>query len=314
MNIMTAQDAARGQTRSTRRVLVIFNPNAAWRKRRRDRFNMTLRHIQKCGCKWEVRETDGPGDAWQMARDAAAGHGQPGGYDTVVAAGGDGTINEVIRGLDGSQMLLGIIPLGTANVLAREIGLVKDPDVVAEVIARAEPAEVCLGEVNGTPFAIMAGCGFDAHVCAEINLTLKKWTGKFAYVWQSLKEMTRAPDASYRVTVDQEQFTAASVIVANGRHYAGKFFSAPDARIDDPVLYAVLFERPGRWSRFRYVLATLSGRHTKLDDVRIVGGSQIQIEGAASEPVQIDGDITTGLPVLCRISPYRLNLLRPAGL
>lgn len=313
MNVVPKNTPGTGEIQSRRRVLVIFNPVAGWRRGRRERFNLTLRHLQQLGCKWEVRETDGTGHAWQLAKDAAANAGQPDGYDAIAVAGGDGTVNEVVRGLDGSPMMLGIIPLGTANVLAHEIGLGTSPDFVAEVIAMAEPAPVCLGEINGAPFTIMAGAGFDAHVCAQINLTLKKWTGKLAYAWGAIKELLRSPDAVYQVTIDGKPYTAASVIVSNGRRYAGKFILAPDAKLDDPELYTVLFEKPGRWNRLRYVFGTLTGAHLKMDDVQIVRGTEIRIEGAASEPVQTDGDITTGLPVDCRIAPYRLNLLRPVA-
>lgn len=313
MNVVPQNAPGAGEMQSNRRALVIFNPAAGWRRGRRKRFNLTLRHLQQLGCKWEVRETDGTGHAWQMARDAAANAGLPGAYDTIVAAGGDGTINEVIRGIEGSALALGIIPLGTANVLAHEIGLGTDPGYVAEVIATAPVTPVCLGEVNGTPFAIMAGAGLDAHVCARANLTLKRWTGKFAYAWTTLIEILGAPDATYQVTIDGARHEAASVIVANGRSYAGRFVSAPGARLDDPKLHAVLYEQPGRWNRLRYVTGTLTGRHLAMDHVKIVAGNEIAIEGAASEPVQADGDVVAGLPVTCRIAATRLNLLRPVA-
>ena len=153
-----------------RRLLVIRNPAAGSRG---GRFAATLDRLTGLGCRIEVRETGARGDAERFAQ-------EPGDRDLVVAAGGDGTINEVANGLvaGASGLPLAILPLGTANVLAGEIGLGLDPGAVARTIARGAPRRISLGRVTGAQaggggaarlFFQMAGVGFDAHAVAGVN-------------------------------------------------------------------------------------------------------------------------------------------------
>jgi diacylglycerol kinase family enzyme len=154
----------------------------------------------------------------------------------------------------------------------------------------------------------MAGVGFDAHVVANVSLRLKRRLGKGAYVLESLRQLFRFGFPGYRVTVDGRTFEAASVIVAKGHYYAGRFVCAPDARIDLPELHVCLFERNGRWNALRYALALALGRLPRLPDVRIVRGRSISITGPQGDPVQGDGDIIATLPVQIGLASRQLPL------
>ena len=157
-----------------RRVLVIRNPTAGGSTR--PRFGRVLEHLARFGATVTVRETTCRGDAEQIAASASS--------DTfdVVAAGGDGTINEVANGLAGKDLPLAIVPLGTANVLAVEIGMPLRARRIARAIACGDVRSVHVGMVNGRRFLMMAGVGFDAHVVANVNPRLKRAFGKLAYV------------------------------------------------------------------------------------------------------------------------------------
>lgn len=276
--------------RAPRRLLVIYNPVAGWRRRRR--FVRVIALLRERGCALDVRPTAGPGDAEVLARAAA-----PGRYDLVVAAGGDGTINEVINGLAGSDLPLALLPLGTANVLAAEIGLGASAAAVAEAIAQAPPRPVFIGDANGRRFALMIGVGFDARVVEGLDLGLKRALGKVAYVLSAFRQFLRYRPRRYQVEIDGRTFPATSVVIAKGHYYGGRFVVAPAARLDEPSLHVALFERAGRWNLLRYALALLGNRLDRLPDVRIVPAVAVKVSGEPGEAIQADGDLLARLPL-----------------
>jgi len=221
-----------------RRLLVIYNPTAGlWQRRR---YVRVLARLRRFGCVITERATTARGDAEAFARAAHTAD-----YDLVVAAGGDGTINEVINGLADSAVPLAILPLGTANVLANEIGLGGSARAVAEAIAHLEPRPVFLGTANGRHFALMVGVGFDARVVERVDLRLKRAFGKLAYALTALRQLFRYRPERYQVDVDGKRFTAAAVVIAKGHFYGGRFIVARHARLDEPRLQVALFERAG---------------------------------------------------------------------
>jgi len=292
-----------------RRMTVVFNPTAG--SRRRLRLEQTLALLREAGCEVAVHATAARGDAETIARTF---RDKPPASDMLVVAGGDGTINEAVNGLlanGGASWPLAVVPLGTANVLAAEIGLATEPAAVARTIADGRAVCAYVGTANGRCFTAMAGVGFDAHVVANVDVGLKRRFGKGAYVIESLRELFRFRFPRYRVTVDGRSLEAASVIVAKGHYYAGRYVCAPDARLDEPEFHVCLFERGGRWNAVRYAVALALGRLPKLADFRIVRGRSVMIEGPAGDPVQGDGDIIARLPVRIDIAPQPLRLIVP---
>ncbi|PIW26585.1 MAG: lipid kinase [Rhodospirillales bacterium CG15_BIG_FIL_POST_REV_8_21_14_020_66_15] len=288
-----------------RKVLVIFNPTAGMR--RRARLDRVLARMRAFGADVTLYETAARGDAERAARETPAGP-----FDAIVAAGGDGTINEVINGLAGRQVPLGIIPLGTANVLAAELGLPGDDDGLARTIALGCTRPITLGEVNGRRFVQMAGVGFDAHVVASVDAGLKRLIGKLAYVWETLRGFFRFRFRPYRLTVDGKAYDVGSAVIANGHFYGGRFVCAKDARLGDPRLHVCLFKSVGPWSALRYAAWMVLGRLDRLPDYEVVPATSIVVEGMAGEPVQGDGDIVARLPLAARVSADRLDMLVPA--
>ncbi|MDD9903973.1 MAG: diacylglycerol kinase family lipid kinase [Rhodospirillaceae bacterium] len=286
------------------RLLVIFNPTAGPSRSRR--FQLTLAALRRLGCKIDISETRRRGDAEEIARGA-----DPNSTDIVVAAGGDGTINEVINGLVDRGIPLALIPLGTANVLASEIGLSRKPMKVAQTIVEGVRRPVCLGRINGHWFSMMAGLGFDAHVVEAVSPPLKRLVGKGAYVFESLMEMIRYRPVRYRLTIDGQAHEAASVIIANGHYYAGRYVVAPGADLHAPILHVCLLQRTGRWQCIRYAVALLMGRLHRLKDVTIVPARNLRLEAPAGEPVQCDGDILGTLPLDVHIAENRLEIVFP---
>jgi len=284
-------------------VLVIFNPTAGARRRRR--LDRVLAELARLGCAVSLRATQARGDAEAFARAA-----DPDAVDLVVAAGGDGTINEIINGLAQSSLPLALIPLGTANVLAQEIGLPLAPRRIARVIATGRPRPVYPGLANGRRFVMMAGIGIDARIVEGIAPRLKRLGGKLAYVWSGIQSILRDRPVRYRIEIDGVSYGAAAIIVAKGHYYGGRFVVARRARLDTPSLHAVLMERPGRWNIVRYGIAIALGRLDRLPDVRIVEGRAVTIHGPTDEAVQADGDLAATLPLSVTVAETPLLLVR----
>lgn len=313
-----------GEAPRNPRILLIHNPAAG---RGRGRLQTTLARLRDLGSVPEVWATARRGEAEALARAAAER-----GYDLVVAAGGDGTVNEVVNGLAGGGLAggglaggglagagppLALLPLGTANVLATEIGLDLAPDALAETILHGTPGDVCLGRIRGADgatrlFTTMAGAGADAHAVASVDLVGKKLLGTGAYYAEMARQLLVFPFPNYRITVGGATYDAASVVVSNGRYYAGQYVLAPKANLVEPSFQVCLFERGGRLAALRYVMAMQMDRLAEEPDYRIVTGREIRIEGPEGDPVQADGDIVAALPVDIEIVPGALRLLMPA--
>jgi diacylglycerol kinase (ATP) len=276
-----------------RRIVVIHNPIAG--RRRNRRFAATLARLRALGCAVEVVPTGHAGEAELLARRVGAGD-----CDVLAVAGGDGTINEVVNGLRPDAPPLGVIPLGTANVFAREIGLSLAPAALASVLAWGAPAHIHVATANGRRFVQMAGIGFDARVVAAVDPGLKRRFGKLAYGFEILAQWRRYRPARYRLEVAGEAFEASTVIVAKGRHYAGAFVLDPAADIARPELRVCAFLRGGRWALLRYLAALGTGTLTRRGDVRMVAATSVTVAGENGEGVQLDGDIRCRLP--CRIA------------
>ncbi len=287
-----------------RRILAVFNPAAG--RNRRSSFDRIVAHLKGAGCPVTVAETMHPGHAEAVAREAATD------FDVIAAAGGDGTVNEIVNGLRGKSVALGVIPLGTANVLADEIGLSRKVGLVAHALTHGPIRPIHVGTVNGRRFVMMAGAGFDANVVNGVSLKLKKMLGPSAYVWQAAVQAFREDNAGCEVTVDGQTMPAVSVVVCNGRRYGGPFIAAPEASLSDDVFHVVLMPGRGWINVARYGVALMLGKISKLSDVRLVVGRDVRIEGIAGRPVQADGDIVAHLPARIAIDPEPVRLVFPA--
>jgi YegS/Rv2252/BmrU family lipid kinase len=286
--------------------MIIFNPTSGWRRRRR--FEAVLQRLRARGCDFRVHATTAPGDAERLAATA-----DPARYDVLVVAGGDGTVNEVVNGLRDRRLPLAILPLGTANVLAAELGQTTHPEAIARTIAQGVARPVTVGIANGRRFVLMAGAGFDAQVVATVNLKLKRCLGKAAYGLAIVRQLLAYGFPNYRVVLDGSPRPAASVLVANAHYYGGRFVAAPAAGLQTPTFEVGLFERSGRAAAIGYALALFLGLLPRLKSYRILAARQIEIEGPAGEPVQADGDVIARLPVRIELLPAAVELIFPPG-
>jgi len=289
------------------RLRVIYNPIAG--QRHGERLRKTFRALAESGASLSVIETEGPGDAERAA--ASARHADT---DILIVAGGDGTINEVVNGLmaaPGPVPPMAIIPLGTANVLAQEIGLKLSSKKIASAILRGHQISVYPGRANGRYFLMMGGVGFDAEVVANVDPALKRRTGRFAYLVEVLHQSWRHRFETCGGDIDGVPFQSRWVVVCNGRHYGGPFVAAPLARITEPG-FSVCLLNGARHDIPRYGAALALGRLWRQHDVRIVPGLRVRIDSPVGRRIQGDGDIIGRLPVEIVAADRPIELVVPA--
>jgi diacylglycerol kinase (ATP) len=275
-------------------MFVIHNPTAGRRNTRR--LIAVIEALKRLGAPVTLMETRYGGHATLLAREAAAS-----GADMVVAAGGDGTIAETVAGLVGTGARLGVIPLGTANVLAHEFGLPENAAALAAILHGRHDTPLWPGmlttNAGSKPFIQMVGAGFDAHVVHTIDLRLKRQLGRSAYVYQTLRELRRYHYPRIVVTVDGVEHEAASVIVSKGRLYGGPYMLAPIARPGERGFTVTLFRDGGPLAALRAGAALPRGRLGRLPGVTLLQASRLDITAPAGLPVQADGDPAGLLPL-----------------
>ncbi len=284
-------------------MLIIFNPAAG--RRRAHRLWRVLDVMIHNGVKLELAETSHAGHATELAREAALA-----GRRLVVAAGGDGTIAEVAAGLAGSTSAMGIIPLGTANVLAHELGLPFAPHAMAAALAFGRTCAIWPGvactATQQRLFVQMVGAGFDAEVVHHLSLRLKRAVGRSAYVLQGLRETARYGFPMIPLRIDGVATEAGSVIVTKGRLYAGHYTLAPDASPKRRGFTVALFDHAGPISALAYGTALTLDQIQRMPGIRLVQANEVVLGPCLT---QADGDPAFSGPVTIRNAETPINVV-----
>ncbi|MCF6178858.1 MAG: hypothetical protein L3J63_05640 [Geopsychrobacter sp.] len=231
-------------------------------------------------------------------------------YDLVIAAGGDGTLNEVANGLIGRNLPLAFLPLGTANVMALEMGIPTNIEAACAIALGGTRRKVHLAEIDGRLFLMMVGVGFDAAAVEAVSSSLKKNTGKFAYVVAGLQAfLFYRPKPLQIQTCEGEKIQAWHAIITNIRLYGGHFVMAEQGSLQTPGLIVCMADGEGRWALLLFWLRILLRGHL-LGAVRRIETNELILEGQGV-PLQVDGDKYCGLPVRIRSLPDCLELVFP---
>ncbi len=293
------------------RAMIIFNPTAGQASVLERDLDDATNVWNEQGWQVERHPTLGPGDGTRLAQMAAASN-----YDVVVAAGGDGTINEVINGLVGSKTALATLPLGTMNVWARELGLPLQPRAAALALLDWKVRAIDLGRAGDRYFLLMAGIGLDAAVTAGVQPAVKRRLGAMAYVLRALELILRARGTRTRLLIDNRRVNGRvlMVVVGNSQLYGGLVKITHRASIDDGLLDVCVIKGNGLGSVLQHSLAILRRRYSTDPEIEYYRARTVQVTARSALPVQVDGDTIGYTPMTFAVAQGALQALLPTQL
>ena len=272
-----------------------------------------MKILNATGMAVESFPTAGPGTAGQIAR-AAIDRGA----DLILAAGGDGTINEIANGMVGSEVPMGVLPAGTANVLANELKLGRTMERAAQSLAGSVKERVAVGLLTSAEgfsryFLLMTGAGLDADIVHSLNLKLKDALGKVAYwIGGFAKLGRRFPE--FTVGANGRDYRTSFALASRVRNYGGDLEIAPSISLLDDEFELVLFEGENSFHYLQYMLGVVTHRLRALPGVTILRTRQAVFSPPAGARIhlQVDGEYTGVAPASIEIVPNALTLLVPA--
>src|SRR6266567_4197739 len=329
MNILqTAPDLSESDQRtiSMQRVAVVENPASGQTSpRRKEIVRETLAALHQAGIETEHLIIDGPGSGSALAREAMAR-----GCDAVLVCGGDGTVHEVLQALVGTNVALGVVPMGTANALASDLGISRSPEKAIRSLLRAEPTKVPVGRISfrdsgGEPcshyFTVAAGVGADALLMARMDPVLKRRLGYLLYIVEAFRIWVGHSFPLFNATfanghgkprvVETSQLLAVRV-----RSFGGVLGElAPGATLHGQNLCLLAFKTRSRLSYLRFLLAVVAQRHSFRKDIELIAADTVEClprNGSRSRVyVEADGELLGQLPVRIEVAAETLTLLIP---
>lgn len=300
-----------------RDAVIIYNPTAGrGQRRRRTQLERAQHSLKLAGILTELEATTGPGSATEQARNAVAD-----GRQLVLACGGDGTINEIVNGLAGSQVPLAVLPGGTANVLVKELSLPWEIPQAAERLARGTLRRIALGlalspELPGGQrfFITLAGAGPDGKLVNAVNLETKRRLGILAYWLEGLRQLVEYSFPRFRVVSEEQEHQATLVVVGRTKHYGGPVLITTEADLFEDRFEVFVATTQKRWRYVIDMVKLLCRRHKQIADNFFWKTTSVRCESIGGEDVwaQVDGEPIGRLPVEFRIVPDALTLVVPS--
>jgi YegS/Rv2252/BmrU family lipid kinase len=257
------------------------------------------------GC--TVCTTTAPGEAETLAR-----HAVQEGFEKIIAAGGDGTIHEVVNGLANSTATLGLLPIGTVNVFAMELGLPSNNlDLCWDIIQGDHTRLVDLPSANEKYFVQLAGVGLDAQVVKETSARLKRNFGPLSYLISAAQVASRRPPRLFIESEDTSVEEGSFVLVGNGRRYGGPFPFFKQAVIDDGLLDVVVFKQLGYLEIIKYLQDVFFSSEIRLPEVEYFQTRALRVTSEQPVPVELDGELVGNCPVEFQMRERALRVLTP---
>jgi diacylglycerol kinase (ATP) len=279
------------------RICIIVNPAARGAKARLERLERLTRNVV-------IRTTKGPGDAEAQTERAVEQ-----GYNTIVAAGGDGTINEVVNGIGNAPVALGILPMGTVNVLAMELGIPFDLVAAWKVIRGGKIRMIDQASANGHLFVQMAGVGLDAQIVERNSRQIKQVLGPLSYLLTATQVAGEKPPRLRVTSEGRPEVVGSFVLVGNGRFYGGPFSLFKEADMQDGLLDVYVFQNMNYLALMRYLRGTLFGSLASFTDVDYFKAKHLRVEANRHVPLEADGELVGHAPVDFSVRRRKLRVL-----
>lgn len=300
------------ETMSTQPLLVVLiNPTSGPTRARTLTPAIIQERAEQAGWQVEIETSTGPGDLTERARRAGER-----GARRVIVMGGDGSINEVVQAIVDPAVELGILPAGTVNILANELGIPADLDEALHVALTGRAIAIDVGVANGRIFTLMVGIGYDAMITRTMWPEIKKIAGEVAYALAGLQSFLVHRTTRMRIRIDGARPIRRLVyllVVANTRLYAGSSaVLAETASVKDGLFDVCWFSAREWWRVPVGIFRIFSGRGKRFAPFEVVKAREIRIEASRSVPYQLDGDSAGFLPVSIQIRPKALRVVVPA--
>jgi diacylglycerol kinase (ATP) len=284
-------------------IAVILNPTAGNLETVRD----CQRRVESIARGCRIRITSHAGEAEALARRAVEE-----GFGRIVAAGGDGTVNHVANGIAGSNTALGILPMGTVNVFAMELGLPwNDLELCWSIVEAGDMRLVDLPSANGKCFVQLAGIGLDAQVVQETSLAFKRSLGPLSYLISAAHIAARQPPKLFIQSEDASVREGSFVLVGNGRLYGGPFPFFKHAVIDDGLLDVVVFKRLGYLEIIKYLHDVVFRSDIRVPEIEYFQTRHLHVSSEQDVPLELDGELAGNCPVDFQMHEKALRVLAP---
>jgi YegS/Rv2252/BmrU family lipid kinase len=294
-----------------KRATIIYNPMSGRTSRRAENAREMTRLLQLRGIDAQARATAGPDDATRLAREAVTG-----GAEIIVSYGGDGTLNEIIQGIAGTDTALAVWPGGTSNVVARDLGMPFDINRLADVIAKEKTRRIALGVARNSVsedryFLMMAGIGLDASIARGVNKRLKRKTGEFAYWVTGIKHLFTWQAEAFVIEVDGQSYESVFALIGNGKGYGGGMRITPNAQLEAPWFEVYILPRQASNLAYMRALAACMRGKPESTNATLIKGRHIKANSTHEPWVEADGEIIGPLPMSFDIVPDALSVIVP---
>ncbi len=291
------------------RALLIHNSRSGQRDRTGE-VTEAMASLIAAGWEAEVAMASAPEEVERLAHMAVER-----GDDAVVVAGGDGTLNATIQALAHQPTALGVLPTGTTNVWAREMGIPMNVAAATQVLLTGEIARIDLGQANHRYFLFVASAGFDASVTRGVGARTKRRLGMLAYIITAVSEGLRLRGKETTIVADGRISQQRVLMIAanNVRLYGGVLKMSPDAYADDGLLDVWVFRGRGLFAATVHVVNVLLGRHSRDSGTDYYRCARVVVQSRSPLPVQLDGDYYGTTPVAFQAVPSALRIIIPQG-
>jgi YegS/Rv2252/BmrU family lipid kinase len=261
-------------------------------------------YFKRKGIALDIHTTQKTGDGIHLAREASK-HAE-----VVIAGGGDGTINEVLNGIAGTNAALGIIPLGTTNVLALELNIPIEPIEACRHLTTKTPKLIDIGMINERYFLSWAGIGLHSRIIDDTDRApLKKFFGAIAYAIAGTKAFFTYSPSRMSINADSKNYSGYFVLVGNIKYYGGRFKVLPKAQSNDGLLDVVIFHQKSVLQNFKYTIAMGLGLHVNYDDVDYFQAKNIRVDSFEKALIHADAEMISTTPATISIKKEFLKII-----
>ena len=296
------------------KVALIFNPRSGRGRPKDELLPHVLTRLEHAGMEVTPKPTERMGHGTEIAREAAAA-----GFDTAIAWGGDGTLNEVAYGLFETSTAMGVLPGGTVNVFAREVGIPLKLDGALDVLVSGRVSRVPMGLAGERPFLLMAGVGLDGEVVYRLKAGFKSALGATAFWLDGFRLLASYPMTPLRIRTGGREIVGTGLIAGNIRRYGPHYKVTPDAKLEEAKLDVVIFKGTNRRDYLRYLAGVLGHFHLEFRDVEHFKTDALTIDvddmdsmdSGSEVRFQLDGEPAGHAPLVLGVRDKALAVVLP---